>query len=81
MINEIKAIQREGKVISFAIAKDVTNTILQGFQFLSDWTDKVLQQSAWKYAKPNNDPTIESLIDYERVVRYNYKPEEKNCLG
>eukprot|EP01114_Cavostelium_apophysatum_P018213 TRINITY_DN5592_c0_g1_i1.p1 TRINITY_DN5592_c0_g1~~TRINITY_DN5592_c0_g1_i1.p1 ORF type:complete len:1338 (-),score=458.14 TRINITY_DN5592_c0_g1_i1:118-4131(-) len=80
MINEIKAIQRDGKPVGFALAKEVTSTVLQGFQYISDWTDKILQQSAWKYAKPNNDPTIESTVDYERVVRFNYKPEEKFAL-
>jgi len=80
MINEILALKKDNKPIGFATAKEVSNTVLQGFQYLAEWTDKVLQQSAWKYAKPNNDPTIESQIDYERVVRYNYKSEEKFAL-
>jgi cytoplasmic FMR1 interacting protein len=54
--------------------------LVQGFLYLSDWSSKVLQQSAWKYSKPNNDPSLESTVDYERVVRYNYKAEEKFAL-
>ena len=40
----------------------------------------VLLQSAWKYAKPSNDTSLQDLVEYERVVRYNYKTEEKFAL-
>jgi len=80
MVNEIRALKRDNKPVQTAIAFEVTNTVLQGIQFLSDWTAKVLQQSAWKYARPNNDPSIQSQVDYERVIRYNYKLEEKFAL-
>jgi cytoplasmic FMR1 interacting protein len=68
-IAEVRAVlSREGyKGIQPPLAKDVTATVLQGFQLLSDWSAKILQQSAWKYSKPNTDPSIESQVDYERV--------------
>jgi len=81
MINEIPFWKREHSgTVPPNICKEITSTVIQGFQLLSDWSSKVLLQSAWKYSKPNNDPTLENLVEYERVVRHNYKPEEKVAL-
>jgi hypothetical protein len=55
------------KQIDFTLAKEVYSTVMQGFNYLSDWTSKVLQQTAWKYATPNGDPSLESTEEYERV--------------
>lgn len=80
MINEVKVMMKQTKQIDYNVAKEVYSIVLQGLQFLSDWTSKVLQQTAWKYARPNTDPALENTVEYERVVRYNYKPEEKVAL-
>lgn len=81
LINEIKALLKEkDKGVGLVLAKEVTTTVLQGLKYLADWSSKVLQQSAWKYAKPNNDPSINSSVDYERVVRHNFTSDEKFAL-
>eukprot|EP00727_Mastigamoeba_balamuthi_P007648 m51a1_g3503 hypothetical protein (1525) ;mRNA; r:844019-848861 len=53
---------------------------LQGIALLSDWTSRILQQAAWKYSKPNLDENVKAEVDYERVIRYNYKPSERSAL-
>ncbi len=58
---------RQNKQVDFAVAKEVYTVVLQGFNYLSDWNSKILQQTAWKYARPNTDPAIESSVEYERV--------------
>ena len=64
---KIKAVQKVG-TLTAATGQVVTSTILQGFSLLSDLTSRVLQQSAWKYAHPNNDKTLpDTLVEYERV--------------
>jgi len=84
MINEIKVMKKDAKDKTYGVsgdhAKFITGTVLQGLKLLADWTAKVLQQSAWKYSKPNTDPQIESIVDYERVVRYNYNEAERFAL-
>jgi hypothetical protein len=96
MITDVKAILKDPRnknVVGFAVASTVTQTVLQGMQvqwycamslinvqYLSDWSSKVLMQAAYKYAKPNIDPSVDSTVDYERVVRYNYKSDEKYAL-
>eukprot|EP01113_Clastostelium_recurvatum_P001498 TRINITY_DN1060_c0_g1_i3.p1 TRINITY_DN1060_c0_g1~~TRINITY_DN1060_c0_g1_i3.p1 ORF type:complete len:1328 (-),score=521.15 TRINITY_DN1060_c0_g1_i3:101-4084(-) len=83
-INEIKAAQRTAKVLKDALTlaecQEITATVLRGLQLLADWSAKVLQQSAWKFARPNNDSSIESQVEYERVVKFNYKSEERYAL-
>lgn len=76
LMNRIRA----ARDIPFEFAKEISQTILNGFQLLSDWSSKILQQAAWKYANPNNDNTIEVTTEYERVVRFNYNPDQKFAL-
>lgn len=80
MINELRVMIKQNKQIDSNYAREVYNLVHQGITLLSDWTSKVLFQSAWKYAKPNNDESVETTVEYERVVRFNYKPEEKVAL-
>jgi cytoplasmic FMR1 interacting protein len=82
VINDIKISQRlnSESIQTPQECRDITGVVLQGLQLLSDWSSRILQQSAWKYAKPNNDPALESQVDYERVVRYNYTSQERFAL-
>jgi len=61
-----------------SLARTARQLVLRGFQLLSDWTGRVLAQAAWQYAHPNNEKETE--VEYERYIRYNYKPEEKFAL-
>ncbi|PRP73456.1 component of SCAR regulatory complex, partial [Planoprotostelium fungivorum] len=82
MVNEIKATRKDPKMFT-STPRDVTNIVRDGLSYLSEWTGMILSQAAWKFAHPNNSENIESPappLDYERVVRYNYKPEEKYAL-
>eukprot|EP01117_Protostelium_nocturnum_P005158 TRINITY_DN1874_c0_g1_i1.p1 TRINITY_DN1874_c0_g1~~TRINITY_DN1874_c0_g1_i1.p1 ORF type:complete len:1354 (-),score=489.30 TRINITY_DN1874_c0_g1_i1:93-4154(-) len=79
MINELKSTKRDPKQAPFS-PREVYTMVLQGLLYLSDWSGKILGQAAWKYAKPNNDPNLVDVDNYERVVRHNYKPEEKFAL-
>jgi len=64
---KIRAVQKAG-TLSAGTGQVVSATILQGFNLLSDLTSRVLQQSAWKYAHPNNDKALpDTLVEYERV--------------
>lgn len=51
---------------------------MQGLVLLSDWSSKVLQQSAWKYARPNNDPSIESVVCIYLVCCTRFKLPQRN---
>ncbi|KAN0039438.1 hypothetical protein ACTA71_001632 [Dictyostelium dimigraforme] len=81
MINEIRAAKARGPKEPLPLPEsDIQAITLMGLRILSDWTSRVLQQSAWKYSKPNNDPTISATFDYERVVKFNYTKEERTAL-
>jgi len=83
MINEIKASKqrKDNPNGAYPISDtDIKQIVLHCLRILSDWTSRVLQQSAWKYSKPNNDPTINATFDYERVVKYNYTADERTAL-
>eukprot|EP01132_Coremiostelium_polycephalum_P008287 gene8287-10183_t len=81
LVNEIKASKQRSPNETLPINDtDIKNIIITGLTFLSDWTTRVLHQSAWKYSKPNNDPAIPAQFDYERVVKYNYTPDERTAL-
>ncbi|XP_049848637.1 protein pirA-like [Schistocerca gregaria] len=62
------------------LASQVYDVVLRGMRLLSEWTAKILWQSAWKYAHPNREGGDEKTTEYERAVRYNYTPEEKEAL-
>ncbi|EGC37325.1 Rac-binding component of scar regulatory complex [Dictyostelium purpureum] len=81
MINEIKAAKARGPKEPLPISdNDIEHITLVGLRALSDWSSKVLQQSAWKYSRPNNDPNISAAFDYERVVKFNYTKDERTAL-
>jgi hypothetical protein len=68
----VKAILKDPRskgTVPSSVSREVMNTLLQGIQYLSDWTSKVLQQTAWKYAHPVITPPNNIIIDndYERV--------------
>ncbi|GAM27817.1 hypothetical protein SAMD00019534_109930 [Acytostelium subglobosum LB1] len=79
MINDIKASRQRKEPLPFPEG-DIKEIVLHGLRILSEWSSHVLQQSAWKYSKPNNDQKIQAQFDYERVVKYNYTPEERVAL-
>lgn len=61
---------KDSKPISPSFAKEITSITLQGLLYLSDWTAKILQQSAWKYSKPSaetKNSNNEEILIYERV--------------
>jgi len=80
MMNELKNELKESKVISTQTATAVFDLVLQGVRYLSEWTCRVLEQSAWKYAHPKSDGIPEDAVVYERVVRYNYSINERFVL-
>ncbi|EFA78321.1 component of SCAR regulatory complex [Heterostelium album PN500] len=81
MVNDIRASRSRNPKDPLPFPEtDVPEVILLGMRILSDWSSRVLQQSAWKYSKPNNDNTIPAQFDYERVVKFNYRPEERVAL-
>lgn len=69
------------KFLPEAEAKAHYTTVLEGLRLLSEWSGKVLRQSAWKYAHPNtNDKLGPDAVEYERVVKHNYTDEERFVL-
>ncbi|KYQ91088.1 component of SCAR regulatory complex [Tieghemostelium lacteum] len=79
MINEIKASKSKNPKEALP-DQDIKQILLLGLRILSDWTCRVLQQAAWKYSKPNNDASLPAQFDYERVVKFNYTPDERTAL-
>jgi len=70
------------KAFSDAETRTCSFIILEGMRLLADWSDRILRQSAWKYAHPNigeksGDPVS---VEYERVVKHNYTSEERFVL-
>ncbi|CAH9080681.1 unnamed protein product [Cuscuta europaea] len=66
---------------------NVYDVVVEGFQFLSRWSARIWEQSAWKFSRPCKDPVptelhepAGSFSDYEKVVRYNYSAEERKAL-
>lgn len=83
MINQINVRRAAPDFQGFEMGqmKAYTEVVLEGFRLLSGWSGKVLQQSAWKYAKPNTHHELPSdVVEYERVVKYNYTEEERFAL-
>ncbi|KAG2375247.1 hypothetical protein C9374_009870 [Naegleria lovaniensis] len=72
-------------------AKEITE---QGLRLIASWTTAVLEQCAWKYSHPiedeqarqmkqrqESDDNLSSvLLEYERVVRFNYDKDERSAL-
>jgi cytoplasmic FMR1 interacting protein len=81
-INMYRQTNRGAKFLSDVENKAHYATILEGLRLLSDWSGKVLRQSAWKYAHPNtNDKLVgPEAVEYERVVKHNYTDEERFVL-
>lgn len=66
---------------------NIYDMVVEGFQLLSRWTSRIWEQCAWKFSRPCKDPvpteshdTSASFSDYEKVVRYNYSPDERKAL-
>ncbi|CAL5364883.1 unnamed protein product [Camellia sinensis] len=66
---------------------NIYDMVVEGFQLLSRWTARIWEQCAWKFSRPCKDPvpteshdTSASFSDYEKVVRYNYSPDERKAL-
>jgi cytoplasmic FMR1 interacting protein len=59
-------------------AQNLYHLIYSILKFMSSLTNKITEQSAWKYLNPNG-AIIESSI-YEQSVQYNYQNEEKKIL-
>ncbi|KNC47751.1 serine/threonine protein kinase [Thecamonas trahens ATCC 50062] len=83
-ITEVRRILRAGKMVSQKIARLLYGLILKGFRILSNMTSAVLEQAAWKFSNPYGDTPADrnpdDVIQYERVVRYNYDSRERYCL-
>ncbi|XAR64870.1 hypothetical protein NMG60_11008753 [Bertholletia excelsa] len=65
----------------------IYDMVVEGFQLLSKWTARIWEQCAWKFSRPCKDPVpieshdvLSAFSDYEKVVRYNYSPEERKAL-
>lgn len=57
--------------------------VLHGVQLLSNYTTKVLEQSAFKYNFPaiaSEEGIPENALLYELAVKYNYNSNEKRAL-
>jgi cytoplasmic FMR1 interacting protein len=85
LVNEVRLARAERKAgapdqVPLPMARETVATVLQGVQLMSDWAGRILQQAAWKYANPNMDKSIQTEIDYERAIKYNYKSEERSAL-
>ncbi|CAM6128500.1 unnamed protein product [Calypogeia fissa] len=80
----VKVAKERDDTLSAQVKEDVYLVILEGFQLLSEWTGRVWEQCAWKFARPakNAQPYDNStpLTDYEKVVRCNYTTQERKAL-
>eukprot|EP00898_Chlorokybus_atmophyticus_P004105 jgi/Chlat1/4696/Chrsp3S05625 len=85
-----EAAQSSGQDVSVEDATTVFAVVLEGIGLLNDWSGRVIEQCAWKYARPaattaegtgSTEYTVPANATiYERVIRYNYQPAEKKAL-
>ena len=61
--------------------------VLDGVKLLNTWSAAIIEQSAYKYHNPISDEEYKAkggknteYREYEKVVRYNYSPEELYAL-
>ena len=88
-MNILKVTKAREGAIPESESSNLYHMLLRGITLLSDWTSRVLEQSAWKFANPTsihtnpNCPPDAKL--YELAVRYNYTVEERlalvECIG
>jgi len=79
----VNSIKQAGGDVPHPVAKEVVSTVLQGLHIISDWSARVMQQSAWKYAHPNenvDNVDMSKLSDYHKAVKLNYNSDEKFAL-
>ncbi|KAL6902344.1 hypothetical protein ACP4OV_005220 [Aristida adscensionis] len=69
------------------IKGNMYDIVVEGFQLLSRWTGRIWEQCAWKFSRPCKEPPVSdsqqnpmTFFDYEKVVRWNYTPEERRAL-
>ncbi|KAI3646786.1 hypothetical protein MP228_009714 [Amoeboaphelidium protococcarum] len=87
--SQVLACQAQMRVFPESEVHSIYSLALKGVQLMSDWTSKVLEQSAWKFANPvsaaSNKCIPEDASLYELAVRYNYSVEERcalvECIG
>jgi len=94
MVNELRfyyaskqlEAQKQGKPelafepVSIPMAKHILQVVLQGLRLVSEWNSRILLQVAWKLDHTNKSTDIQADQDYERAIRYNYKPNELSAL-
>jgi cytoplasmic FMR1 interacting protein len=75
-------LSKNGNYLAAEDMKGIYNDIFGAVKFLSELTNSVLEQAAWKYLNPSeSNQASEELTDiYERAVQFNYGPEEKKVL-
>jgi cytoplasmic FMR1 interacting protein len=54
------------------VQENVYLVIVEGFQLLNDWTGRIWEQCAWKFARPAKDAqpydNTTPITDYEKVL-------------
>lgn len=86
LINTVKSYQSTNRAIT-QLLPTIFKQVLTGLKLLNSWSAKVIEQSAWKYENPINEEEYKRQNgkhgenkEYEKVVRFNYSPEELYAL-
>ncbi|KAJ3433774.1 cytoplasmic fmr1-interacting protein-related [Anaeramoeba flamelloides] len=81
MLNVVRVQRAQKEEISTEQHDEIIALIRRGFRLISLWSTKVIEQLAWKYTHPTQDPNLpKEVTGYEKVVKYNYTDEEKEAL-
>ena len=70
------------------LSKSIYDIVVDGLRLINGWKTEIIGQLAGKYQSPVDRSILDSLgaksdnpgIEYERVLRYNYTPEELSCV-
>lgn len=83
-VTEVRRVLRADKLVSQKASRQMYTMVLRGFRLLSNMTASVLEQSAWKFNNPSKtfppDREVHDIVEYEKVVRYNYDSDERYAL-
>jgi cytoplasmic FMR1 interacting protein len=89
LLNEIKSFEEQGKDLTPTIMVQCITSSLDAFKKMSEWSARIIEQSAWKYINPISEEEYKSRLgegeppkgaDYDKSVRLNYSNEEMHAL-
>lgn len=89
LVNSIEAFIKQEKSLPPPLLMDVEAVVKKAFQAMSEWSSRIIEQSAWKYANPCTQEEFQRRMGniteqpshvYDKRVRLNYTNEDLHAL-